>query len=121
MEVAELSEGPPEEEEEGRWPWQTLAESLLWSLENRITSIIDHLQKFSSLAANRNFFLFCPGTPDEGAASRGGQVANWVILVMIRPRAEHDHDYPVGEEGGKWARGREGETHQLGNRDHVHP
>ena len=24
------------------------------------------------------------------------QLTNWVIMVMFRPRAEHDHDYPVG-------------------------
>ena len=29
------------------------------------------------------------------------EVANWVIMVMFRPRAEHDHDNLVGEEGGK--------------------
>ena len=53
-------------------------------------NIIDHLEKFSQFALKKAYFncKFCGNSPE---------VANWAIMITIGPRADHDHDYPVGD------------------------
>ena len=58
-------------------------------------NIIVHLEKFSQFALKEAYLkcIFCGNSPE---------VAKWVIMIMFSPRAEHDHDHPVGAEVADW-------------------
>ena len=66
-------------------------------------NIIDHLEKFSQFALKKAYFncKFCGNSPEVAQLvrreGRRGELTNWVIMVTIGPRADHDHDYPVGD------------------------
>ena len=72
-------------------------------------NIIDHLEKFSQFALKKAYFncKFCGNSPE---------VANWAIMITIGPRANRDHDYPVGEPPSPSL-----PPHKLGNHDHDWP
>ena len=62
-------------------------------------NIIDHLEKFSQFALKRASFIFkfCGNSPE---------VANWVIMIMLSPRAKHDHNHLLGDGRGGFPRHR---------------
>ena len=58
-----------------------------------------------SLIKNTACICFCPGGAlalvgfdhERGQSSAAAAApANWLIMIMFRPSAKHDHDYPVG-------------------------
>ena len=78
-------------------------------------NIIVHLEKFSQFALKEAYLkcIFCGNSPE---------VAKWVIMIMFSPRAEHDHDHPVGAEVADWVimamfrpRAKHNHNHPLGD------
>ena len=70
------------------------------SIANFMEICLKYAWKYAKLEVVANWvimIMFGPRAEHDHDHQIGVKVADWVIMAMFRPRAEHDHNHPVGD------------------------